>query len=443
MDASSGPAGNGARSYGSRNVVAGYVTVSALFTLAASLIWAINTIFLIREGGLSIFQVMLVNAAFTVGQMVFEVPTGVIADTIGRKASMLLCMVTLLVSTLLYVITPTWGWGIWGFVGASVILGLGFTFQTGAVDAWVVDALDATDWARPKDKVFAWGQMASGGGMLVGSLLGGLLGQIGLSWPYVVRAALLGVAALAVVVLVRDIGFTPRPLRWSTFGVESRRILRAGVTFGWRSRVLRPLLWASTVTGVFGMYGFYVWQPYVLDLLGRNYVWLLGVVQAVFSLAGILGNLLVGRTMREGARRREAARVLERAAGVQALLVFAIAGVGLIFTGTGLLPAGLAIALWLVFGFIFGLATPIRMAYMNEHIPSSERATVLSLDSFFGDAGGAVGQPALGWISVRASIPVAWLIGGAIMAVVPFLYGRSGTAARAERAPLSGLRGGG
>jgi len=269
--------------------------------------------------------------------------------------------------------------------------------------------------------------------MLVGSLLGGVFGQIGLSWPYVIRAALLGVAAVAVLVLVRDVGFTPRPLRWSTFGAESRRIMQAGVAFGWRSRVLRPLLWTSTVTGLFMLYGFYVWQPYVLDLLGRNYVWLLGVVQAVFSLTGILGNLLVGRTMREGGRRREAARVLEGAAGVQALLVFAIAGVGLIFTRPGLLPAGLAIGLWLVFGFIFGLSTPIRMAYINEHIPSAERATVLSLDSFFGDAGGAVGQPALGWVSGRTSIPIGWLIGGVFMAAAPLLYARSATAATTER----------
>ena len=146
-----------------------------------------------------------------------------------------------------------------------------------------------------------------------------------------------------------------------------------------------------------------------------------------------IGNLLVGRVMREGARRREAARVLEGAAGVQALLVFAIAGVGLIFTRPGLLPAGLAIALWQVFGFILGLATPIRMVYINEHIPSAERATVLLLDSFFGDAGGVVGQPALGWVSGRVSIPVGWLIGGVFMAVAPLLYGRSATAARAER----------
>ena len=82
---------NGPETYTSRRVVVGYLGVQSIFTLASSLIWAINTIFLIRNGGLSLFEVMIVNSVFTVGQMVFEVPTGVVADTIGRRASLLLC----------------------------------------------------------------------------------------------------------------------------------------------------------------------------------------------------------------------------------------------------------------------------------------------------------------------------------------------------------------
>ncbi len=414
--------------YSSRRVVVGYLSVSTLFTLASSLIWAINTIFLIRNGGLSIFEVMIVNAVFTVGQMAFEVPTGVVADTIGRKASLLFCMVTLMLSTLLYVATPVWGLGIWGFMGASVILGLGFTFQTGALDAWLVDALDATGWEKPKEKVFAWGQMASGAGVLVGALLGGVLGQFSLSWPYVVRAALLAVAFLVAAILVQDVGFTPRPLKLSTFGHESRRIFDAGVTYGWRSPIIRPLLWSSGAGGIFFIFGWYVWQPYVLELLGRNYVWLLGVVTAAFSVMGIAGNALVGRIMREGPDRREPWRVLAAAGWLSAALTFGIAAVGLVGGGPGILPAGAAIVLWLAFGLVFGVSGPVRMAYINTYIPSAQRATVLSLDAFFADAGGAGGQPALGWLSERASIPVAWLVGGAVLATTPLLYRASGRA---------------
>ena len=89
--------------------------------------------------------------------------------------------------------------------------------------------------------------------------------------------------------LVHDAGFAPRPSSTPTFGDETRNILQAGTTFGWRSRVVGPLLWGSLASGVFFIYGFYSWQPYVLDLLGKDYVWLLGVVTAAFSLMGIGG----------------------------------------------------------------------------------------------------------------------------------------------------------
>jgi MFS family permease len=186
----------------SKRVVATYLLLGLLFTLGASLIWAINTIFLLRVGGLDLFQVMIVNGAFTVSQMLLEVPTGVVADTTGRRVSIILSMITLAVSTLLYVLTPVWGWGMPGFLFASVLLGLGYTFQTGSMEAWLVDALDATGWSLPKERVFAWGQIAMGSGMVIGSLLGGVLGQFNLVWPYLVRTALIVVCLGVALVLV-------------------------------------------------------------------------------------------------------------------------------------------------------------------------------------------------------------------------------------------------
>jgi len=415
-----------------RRVVVAYLWSGVLFTLAASLIWATNTIFLMRVGGLSIFEVMLVNAAFTVSQAFFEVPTGVVADTIGRKASYLIAIGTILVSTLLYVLTPRFGWGFAGFCVASVLLGLGFTFQTGAVDAWLVDALDQTGFTLPKERVFAWGQMTSGAGMLVGSVLGGLLGQADLSWPFVARAVLLGAAFVVTAVLVKDLGFTPRPLRLSTFAAETRTIAQAGVRYGWHDRVIRPLLFVSLLGGVFFMYGFYSWQPYILGLVGHNYVWLLGVVQAGLSLTGIAGNALVRPVMGSGEARRNPARVLMWAAALEAVFAAAIGAVGLIFHQPGLVPAGIAISLWLAWGVVFGVTGPVRQGYINDHIPSSQRATVLSLDAFFNDAGGAAGQPALGWISARTSVGVGWIVGACFLALTAPLYAWSDRATKKD-----------
>ena len=77
-----------------------YVTLTLLSTFASSFIWGINTLFLL-DAGLSVTQAFAANAFFTLGQVLFEVPTGVVADMLGRRASYLLGTVTLLASTLL------------------------------------------------------------------------------------------------------------------------------------------------------------------------------------------------------------------------------------------------------------------------------------------------------------------------------------------------------
>ena len=125
-----------------------YLLITGLSNLAMSLSWGIATLFKLHAG-LDIFQVMLTNAAFTLGNVLFEIPTGVVADTLGRRVSLLLCLVTLFATTLLYVAIAREGWGFWPFMWVSVFLGLGYTFYTGAVDAWLVDALKATGYTGP------------------------------------------------------------------------------------------------------------------------------------------------------------------------------------------------------------------------------------------------------------------------------------------------------
>lgn len=408
-----------------RGVIVAYLTTSALFALAASLIWGVNTLFLM-EAGLDIFQVMLVNTAFTVGQIIFEVPTGVVADTIGRKASFMLGILTLVISTLLYVSSSQYHWGIWAFIGASILIGLGFTFQTGAVDAWLVDALDHTGYEGTRERVFSWGGMVFGASMLVGTLTGGFLGQIDLAWPYVVRAGLLLGCLLAAALMMEDLGFERRPLRFATFGTEARTILDAGIAYGWKNRVVRPLMFVSLTTGVFFLYGFYSWQRYALDLLGRELIWVVGVLAAVSALAGIVGNSLVRWIMREGERRRDPARVLSVSMLALTVLVAGMGAVGLVVRTPGLGPMLIAAALWTLWGIVFGIVGPVRQAYLNEQVPSAQRATVLSLDAFFADAGGAGGQPVLGWIAKMWSIPVGFLVGAVFLAVSAPLYRAAG-----------------
>lgn len=401
-----------------QRIIRTYLGIGASTTLAQSLIWGVNTLFLLSVG-LDIFQVMLVNAAYTVTQVIFEVPTGVVADTVGRRASYLLAVGIILLSTLLYVGFGLAGYGVLPFAAASALLGFGYTFYTGAVDAWMVDALHSVGYEGKLEPIFARYGITFGVFMLIGTTMGGFLGQLDLWVPYVVRALVLIPAFLIGVFLMRDLGFKGRPLTLGSFGHETRSIATAGVTFGWNDRVVRFIMLATLVQGVFFMYGFYSWQKYFLDLLGRDLVWVTGVIAALVGLTQILGNALVGRIV---------ARVSDR--GLILMVCTGISTVAIV--GAALVQQfWVAVPLYLISAVSFGVSMPVKQGWLNSRIPSEQRATIISLDALFGDAGSTVGQVGLGWLSQTVSIPFAWLIGGLTQVVgVPLL----GAARRAERA---------
>jgi MFS family permease len=179
-----------------------YFAISGVFTLSASLIWGVNTLFLL-EAGLDVFGVFVAGAAFTAGNVLFEIPTGVVADTLGRRISILCSAVILCIATLAYVAIPHGPWGLLApFVVASLGLGLGFSFYSGALEAWLVDALAASGFQGNLDSVFSRGAIVSGAAMLIGTLAGGLLGQLDLALPFLARAALL-VLVFAIALLGR------------------------------------------------------------------------------------------------------------------------------------------------------------------------------------------------------------------------------------------------
>ena len=383
----------------SRRILYGYFTLSGLYTLSAALIWGVNTLFLL-SAGLSFLEVFIANAAFSAGMVVFEIPTGVVADTLGRRVSFLLSVCVLGVTTLMYVGLAQVEAGVVAFSLVSVLMGLGFTFYSGAMEAWLVDALHATGYHGLLDRVFARGQQITGAAMLVGTVGGGLLGQIDLSIPYVVRAVLLAAVFVVAYLVMHDIGFTPRRVTASELPGEVARNARAGVEFGWRQRSLRLLMLASAVQSGFMMWGFYASQPYLLELLDSDAVWIAGFVAAGVALATIAGNQIVRFASRYCGRRT----TLLLAAG--AVETCAAVGMGLTSSFWVAFPA-----LLLVMGST-GVTGPVHSAYLHQVVPSEQRATVVSFDSMLSSVGGVGGQIGLGVLGEARSIASAFVVGG-------------------------------
>ncbi len=401
-----------------RRIERTYLVLTAGNTLAASVIWGINTLFLL-DAGLTNLEAFAANAFFTAGMVLFEIPTGVVADGWGRRASYLLGTVVLAVSTLLYYLLwvthgPFWQWAI-----VSVLIGLGFTFFSGAVEAWLVDALAATGHAGPLEAVFARAQVVGGVAMLAGAVGGGLLAQVtSLGAPFLVRVGALLVMTAVAATAMRDVGFTPD--RSAGPGDAVRAILRASVRHGLGHRPVRWLMLAAPLVSGVGIYAFYALQPFLLDLYGdQGAYWVAGLAAAVVAGSQVVGGLLAGR-LRGAVRRRTTAIILATGA----------AGVAL---GCLALTRTFAVALALLVGWaLFGAAaTPVRQAYLNALIPSQQRATVLSFDSLMGSTGGVAIQPALGRVADLSSYGASYAVGAVLqLAALPFLV-----ASRRERDP--------
>ena len=394
---------------GSRRTILGYYVLAGLYTLSAAAIWGVNTLFLL-DAGLSFFQVFLANAAYSLGTVIFEIPTGVVADTLGRRVSFLLSVSVLAASTLLYVGLAQVDAGVVVFALASMLMALGFTFYSGAMEAWVVDALHATGYQGVLDHVFARGQQVTGVAMLVGTVGGGLLGQVDLTLPYVVRSLLLLAVFVVAFAVMHDIGFTPRRVTRRELPAEVARMARAGVAFGWAQRPIRLLMLASAIEMGFFMWAFYASQPYLLELLESNAVWIAGAVTAGIACSTIVGNQIVDVASRYCGRRTT---LLLSAGAVQTIAAVVLGLAGSFWIA---LPALLVMTAGL------GVVGPVRQAYLHQLIPSEQRATVISFDSMVSGAGGVGGQVGLGALGEARSVGTAFVVGGlATAAALPLV----------------------
>jgi MFS family permease len=393
----------------SRTVRRTYYVLTAGNTLAASLIWGINTIFLL-DAGLTNFEAFAANAYFTAGMVLFEIPTGVIADRWGRRASFLCGTLTLAATTGLYVLLwqlhSAFVW--WAIV--STLLGLGFTFFSGATEAWLVDALTATSFDGQLEGVFARGHVIMGAMTLGGSVAGGYLAQLtNLGVPYLVRTVVLIGMFILALIMMQDLGFAParagRPL------AEVRRIVNRSVEYGLRVRAVRAIMLAGMFTGGVELYVYYALQPHLLNLWGDQTAYgIAGLAAAAIAGAQIVGGLLTPR-IRRAFRRRTSALLVLAALGV-AMLTF----IGL---SNNFWVVIVLITLWELMGYA---SLPIRQAYLNGMIPSQQRATILSFDSLINSAGGIVAQPVLGRSADAWGYQVSYLLSAAGSALaLPFI----------------------
>jgi DHA3 family tetracycline resistance protein-like MFS transporter len=398
-----------------------YLILEASSSLLFSLIFTVNMLYQVMVVGLNPLQLVLVGTILEATVFLFEIPTGVLADVKSRRLSVIVGYVLMGVGFLLEGLLPFFA----SVAVAQVVWGFGYTFTSGAQQAWIADEVGE----QQAGQTFLRGAQAARVGALIAIPISVALGRVQLQAPIVLAGALMILLAGFLVLSMTERGFSPAPLEERTswgLMIKTARDAR-GLLQG------RPVLLVLLAIALF--YGLYsegfdrLWTPHLLDNFSTAWM---HEVEPVVWFGGIRAVLLViclGAT--ELVRRRldlnralPIARVLMANAG---LIVIALAGFGL----TRLFWIALALY-WLV-GVLRSVADPIYTAWFNLQIDDPQvRATMFSVSGQVDAIGQIAGGPAVGAIgnhSIRTALVASALILSPVLPLYSWAIRRSETEA--------------
>ena len=374
-----------------------YYLVLALYNVSWSFIGPMYALFLL-DRGLDLFQMSVVPAVFWVVSFVFEVPTGAFADLAGRKTSFILSCAVRTVAFGMYAFADGFG----EFLIAELVDALGATLANGALDAWAVDSLRGEGESRPTDRFFARAQMIARTVIIGSGLIGGYLAQRNLILPWLAASAMFVVTGVVSMVVMREV--RAPELATSVAPRSFVRTMREAFATA-RGAPIVLLLCALTFTAAFAVMPMHMlWQPRMQELTGEG-TWLMGWIWALINASAILGSALMPRLLSRFPRESMVAVAMLWRAG--SLAVAALA--------TAFLPA-LGGLLAMEVGF--GITEPLLQAWINEHIPSRQRATVLSVRAMCLTLGGGIGLVCIGFVARTFGIPIAWGVSATMLALI-------------------------
>ena len=407
--------------HSTKNIQRIYYLVISLFWLATALPIALFVL-LAQSRGLDLFQVGITMGLYSLTIVLLEVPTGGLADTIGRKRVAILAYSVILLSGLVLLGAFTFPVFLFGFM----LNGVGRALSSGALDAWFVDALKAADpefdLQPALAKVGTFTLLSLGVGTLGGSLIPDLFSNLPadgtaiftpLSMPLVISGAIKILLLLVVIFLVKEERPSTREITWLGGLQEIPSMVRTAVTLTRQNNIILLLLSVTCASGFVLVSLESFWQPHFANLFGGsegNTVWF-GVIMGGNFLVGMLGNMIV----------TPISKALGKRYGLVAAIFHGLRGVILIGLA---LQSNLPIAVllfWLVY-LNMGIVNSPHSTLLNEQIPSEQRSSMLSIESLAAYLGGAVGGVLLGYIAEHLSISTAWIISGGALVLSLFIY---------------------
>lgn len=380
-----------------------YLVLEGGSALFFHLTLTIYVVYWTTAAGLDPFQIMLVAAAFEGTIFLFEIPTGVVADSYSRRLSIIIGVLLAGIGLLVQGLVPTFV----AILAAEVVSGIGATFLSGATQAWVADELGE----EHAGAAFVRGAQARTLGGMIGTVLSVMLASENLSLPVTMSGVLMLCLAAFLAVFMPERGFRPTPhakrSTWRTLAAT----FRSGVAL---VRMRRLLLILLAIEVVFAIHteGFdQLWQAHFLEnftlpSLGAidPVVWF-----GIFSLGAnglsIALNEIVRRRVRLDAH-ESTTRALMSVYALMSLGIFAFSLAG---------QFALAIAAYWLVAALRGVQRPMSEAWLNQHITPERRATMFSMAGQLGSIGETLSGPPVGALGTQVSLRAALAAGGTIL----------------------------
>jgi len=363
--------------------------------------------------GLTPLQLVLVGTTLEISAFIFEVPTGIVADVYSRRLSIIIGYLLMGLGFLVEGFFPFFA----PILLAQVIWGLGYTFTSGATQAWITDEIGE----EPANKLFLRATQVGLFASLLGMGAAALVGAGNAAMP--IRVGGLGVALIGLILafIMPETGFQPTPRE------DRNTMQQMGHTFKEGVRAVRSRPRLMSIVGVGLFYGLYsegfdrLWVKLLLDrfelpvLFGSNEV-------AFFAVLKIIGTVLAIFAMRIVEKRVDTGNPL--AIGRAMLLITALISVALI--GFALVPFLLLVmGLYLVIHVLRKVAIPLTTAWINQKLDSGVRATVHSMFGQVDAIGQIAGGPGVGLIANLASVAAAITTSGLLLSPALFLIGQA------------------
>lgn len=389
-----------------------YLLLEGGLAVFMSMIFTASSIYQVSLARLSPLQLVLVGTTLELAVLIFEVPTGVIADVYSRRLSILIGLFLIGLGFILEGSIPIFI----SILLAQVLWGLGYTFTSGATQAWITDEIGETAAGQAFLRSNQIGQF----GALAGIGAGALLGSFAVNLPIITGGSLIILLGAFLAFTMPETGFSPLPRQERNSWRNMAQTFRQGVA------VVRSRPTLLIILGIGLFYGLYsegfdrLWTKHMVDNIGFP---VFGALQPVVWI-GIMraGGMLLSVGAVEFVRRR--AKTDSHQSLAQVLMLVTIALI-LSLIGFALAP-GFALALmtyWVIY-ISRSLIDPLYTAWVNQRLDSRVRATVISMSGQVDALGQIASGPLVGLIGNIFSVRAAISLTGFILAPILALFGR-------------------